>query len=55
MAEEYRAEYKRVKRREQFLQDTIDLLSDCNNKQSVRELKELINLAKERLIMYQGK
>jgi len=37
------------------LQDTIDLLSDCNNKQSVRELKELINLAKERLIMYQGK
>ncbi|NGY93824.1 hypothetical protein F3K44_30965 [Bacillus megaterium] len=35
MAEEYRAEYKRVKR-EQFLQDTIDLLSDCNNKQSVR-------------------
>ena len=55
MAEEYRAEYKRVKRREQFLQDTIDLLSDCNNKQSVRELKELINLAKERLIMYKGK
>ena len=55
MAEEYRAEYKRVKRREQFLQDTIDLLSDCNNKQSVEELKELINLAKERLIMYQGK
>ena len=55
MAEEYRAEYKRVKRREQFLQDTIDLLSDCNNKQSVGELKELINLAKERLIMYKGK
>lgn len=55
MAEEYRAEYKRVKRREQFLQDTIDLLNDCNNKQSVEELKELINLAKERLTMYKGK
>ena len=55
MAEEYRAEYKRVKRREQFLQDTIDLLSDYNNKQSVGELKELINLAKERLIMYKAK
>ncbi|MDC0705898.1 MULTISPECIES: hypothetical protein [Priestia] len=55
MAEEYRAEYKRVNRREQFLQDTIDLLINCNNKQSVEELKELINLAKERLIMYKGK
>ncbi|NGY89528.1 hypothetical protein F3K44_02110 [Bacillus megaterium] len=34
------------KKKRAILQDTIDLLSDCNNKESVEELKELINLAK---------
>jgi hypothetical protein len=55
LAEEHRAEYKKEKIREQLLQDTINLLGDCSNKQTVEELKELIDLAKERLIRYQAK
>jgi hypothetical protein len=55
LAEEHRAEYEKEKIREQFLQDTINLLGDCSNKKTVEELKELIDLTKERLIRYQAK